>query len=279
MAKLMALKPDVPGQGRVFLDKDGLRHQTIPAKTLAEAAANHTEQKALSVAEALSITKKLKEIGLVRARTPVREHGAVIQTFQGKGGYQGCHTMPCQLVLDNQFPHALRLGGKLLNLTYIHRIVMLSGRCTWQPKIINDIDRAVEWRTAVDEDGPLQHGLVTDFIESVKGVLDGSSPLEAFRYYARQRVQYFDEALRLAYAEPLSMYDATMMMAAGPQGALGRADLIRLQTDRHTASRFQSDYVEVVEAIRQKDAIVPHIVATGELDKRIQAEDWEKPRD
>ena len=239
IARALKLKPDVPGQRRLHFDKDGLVHKTIPSKNLAESAANHAREKNLSVAESLCITKKLKDLGLVTAKTPVREHRAIVQTFSGKGGYEGCHTMPCQLVFDNQFPHALRFDSKLLNLTYLQRILMLSARCTWQPKIINEIDSALEWRNAEDRK---QHGLVVDFIVSVKAVLDGEDPADAYRYYAQQRVELLREILERAHDEPFTVYDATMMMSNMEGGGAAPADLARLQADKYTISTFQNEY-------------------------------------
>src|SRR6266850_2081716 len=144
IARAAALTPGYSGKRLVF-DRRGIHHKIIPARNLAHSVANHADQKNVSVAESLYIVERLKGLGAVQSSSVARSHRAVFQAFQGAAGYEACHTMPCQLVVDNRFPHVLSAGGNRLNPTFMQRTLDLFGRCTWQPAIVNVIDSALEW--------------------------------------------------------------------------------------------------------------------------------------
>jgi hypothetical protein len=265
----MRLQPDQPA-ARVVFDPRGIHHRTIPARNLIEAVGNHAEQKNLSVAESLSIVKKLKTLDLVTGTTSLRAQGAVVQAFHGAAGYEASHTMPCQLVIGNQFPHALKRNGQLLNLNYLQRTLTLFGRCTWQRKLVNAIDLGLEW---MPQDGR-QHGFVSTFLDAVGAVLQGAQPSDAYRDYAKRRVAKLGELLEQARDEPFTVYDATLMLSGIYGEGLSGADVTRLQVDKEATSMLQEERVLVIESIREKDRVVPHAVVTGQLDNSIDGEEW-----
>lgn len=160
--KLSALSPGDDGS-RIILDPRGIHHRTIPSRNFAHTVANHAELRNLSAAEALYIIERLTALGAVGPETQVSEYGAVVQAFYGTAGREACHTMPCQLVLDDQFPHQLRNGdGQAFNTTFLHRTVQLFARCTLQPAVVNAIDKVLDRSKESD--------FVTIYLGSVRAV-------------------------------------------------------------------------------------------------------------
>ena len=272
IARAMKLRPGQPA-ARVVFDPRGVHHKSIPAGNLAQAVGNHASQKSLSVAESLCIAKKLRTLEIANASTPLSGQGAVVQVFHGTAGYEACHTMPCQLVLNHQFPHALMLDGKMLNINYVQRTLTLFGRCTWQPRLVNAIDLGLEW---TPQDGR-QHGFVSTFLDAVQAVLHGEPPGDAYREYAKRRVRKLGELLEQAQDEPFTAYDASLLLSGLYGEGLTPVDVTRIQVDKETASTLQEEREVVIESIRQRDTVVPHAVATGELEKSIDCEEWVKP--
>ena len=56
-----------PGQStsRIILDKRGIHHKTIPARTFADEVVNHRTQSNVDVAESLYVIDRLADMGLV----------------------------------------------------------------------------------------------------------------------------------------------------------------------------------------------------------------------
>jgi len=261
ISRAMKLQPGRPTD-RVVFDPNGIHHKTIPAQNLIHSVANHERAKNMSVAESLYMMRKLKDIGAVRQSSSVLGQGAVLQAFHGKAGYEACHAMPCQLVVDHSFPHALKVDGKLLNASFLQRTLTLFGRCTWQPKIVNAIDAGLEW---TPQDGR-PAGFVSAYLDSVQAVLHGQSPSDAYRDYAKARVMTLRDLLDRVRDEPFNTYDATLLMSGLYR--MTSDDVRRLHVDAHTASEFELQRELVVETILQQDQVIPHEIVSGELGSR-----------
>jgi hypothetical protein len=236
IARAMALRPGDSGR-RLVLDPRGIHHHIIPSKNFAHSVANHAEQKNLSVAESLYIVERLTDLGAVGRQTVVRGQGAVMQAFHGAGGREAYHTRPCQLVLDNQFPHKLRdSSGRMFNTTFLHRTIQLFARCTWQPAVVNAIDQVLDWAPEAD--------FVSLFLGSVNAVLAGTDAYDAYREFTWRKEHILHNILEQVQDEPLTLYDAMLLMGAltapsGSDTAMTPQELERLLADKDVLSNLQ----------------------------------------
>ena len=106
--------------------------------------------------------------------------GAISQSFRGTAGREGCHAIPAQLVLDNQFPHQLRDGsGQPYNNSFLRRSINMFARCTLQPKVVNAVDTVLDWHPEVE---------FSDlYKEAVRNVLAGSKAVDTFRAFETRK--------------------------------------------------------------------------------------------
>lgn len=133
--KAMKLHPSGTGQ-RLILDPRGIHHKTIPARNFAQTVANHAEVRKVSIAESLFIVERLSDLGAISQGAVVSGQGAVFQSFHGTKGYEGCHSMPCQLMVNGIFPHQLRDGnGHTFNTTFLHRTINMCTRSRDRKKV------------------------------------------------------------------------------------------------------------------------------------------------
>lgn len=269
LAKAAALKPGAVDRRLVF-DPRGIHHKIIPSTSVTHSVSNHAKQKNLSVAESLYVARKLVTLGAARSQSTVSAHGAIFQAFHGNaGGNRACHTMPCQLVLDNQFPHVLRVGDKPLNGTFLQRTLTLFGRCTWQPPFVNTIDQALEW---IPQDGR-PFGFVSQYLDSVEAVIAGQDPRDAYWDFAKVKARKLTEVLEQTNDEPLTVHDAVLL--AGTEGSgLSPQELQQLQIEKADVNALQEQRAAVVQTLLDQDRIIPHAVLSGELQHAVDGELW-----
>jgi hypothetical protein len=267
--------PGVPIDKRIVLDPGGIHHKTIPSASFEHSVANHANLRNRSVAESLFIVERLADMGVVGPGTTVQGQGAIFQAFSGTGGREACHSLHCQLLLDNQFPHSLRdPAGKPLNYNFVSRVVQLFARCTLQPKVVNAIDQVLDWHEDVD--------FVGTYKDAVRAVLDGNDPEDAFRDYTRVKAHTLSHLLEQVRDEPLTPYDAMLLMGLltetpGSEGAMTGQELERRLTDKEYLGRLQSEREQVIETYADRDRFTPHEVITGELKTTVQNEPWADP--
>jgi len=257
---------------RLILDRAG-DTLTIPARDFAHSVANHADVRNQSVAESLLIVERLRDLGAIKRNAKVDGQGAVIQSFRGTraGGNQGCHAMHCQLILDGMFPFQLRAGQEKFNTRFLQRNILLFGRCTWQPKIVNVVDHVLDWNPVVD--------FRRLYLDSVRTVLDNNKAEDAYRDYAASKARKLDELLEAVRDIPVHDEADIMTFAAALEETSESHSYVvkeveRLLTDQSSMREFQNKRETVVEVYAERDRITPHSVAVGELKNQIQSEQW-----
>jgi hypothetical protein len=267
------LNPKEPPD-RIILDRGGNHHKTVPARDFVSAVTNHADQRKESVAESLLIVKRLADLGAVDSSFAVdgaiKGKGAIFQAFRGTGDVQGCHTMPCQLVMKGQYPHQL-LGsdGQPLSKTYMGRVINLFARCTWSPKIINPIDTALDWMPEAD--------FVTMFVDSIQAVLMGETPVNAYRELSWRKYRVLKDLCERVRDEPLDTGEAMFLMGALPdeQGmGMSRSDVQRLLTDRHFIEHLQDQREVTIDTYAEREQLMPASLLTGKLENVLGSENW-----
>lgn len=260
---------------RIVLDPRGIHHRTTPARDFTAAVISHAEKRKSSIAESLAIVERLRDLGAVNRFTNVRAQGAVFQAFHGSGDRQGCHTMPCQLILDHRFPHQLtQSDGQNFSTTYLARTIELFARCTWSPRIINPIDQALDWTPEAD--------FVSMYLDSVKWVLSGEDSSDAYRELSWRRQRVLRDLCERVRDEPLNTYDAMILMGAldvvepGKQQFSDPGQIDKLLSDAQFIETLQNQREIVVEGYASREQIVPNTVANGELKREIASELWTK---
>lgn len=257
---------------RIVLDPRGIHHRTVPAKNFESAVVHHADQRKLAVAESLCVVKRLRDIEAVHPLTDVRGQGAVFQSFRGAGERQGCHTMPCQLVLDHQYPHQLLQGdGQSFTVDYVTRSIELFARCTWSPRIVNPIDQALDWTPEAD--------FVKMYLDSVQWVLSGQEPRDAYHELSWRRQRVLNDLHERVRDEPLNVTDAIMLMGAitvepGQETVSDPKEIERLLADQHYIERLQDQREVVIETYAAREQIAPTPLETGELQSGVNAENW-----
>lgn len=256
---------------RLILDPRGIHHKIVPARSFVHAVINHADEKNNSALESLYVTKKLSDLGAADRTTHVAGQGAVFQAFRGTGDHQGCHTMPCKLVLDDRYPHQLVDGnGRMLNNQYTNRAIQLFARCTWSPSILNPIDQALDWTAESD--------FVTIYLNAVKAVLDGESPRDAFREFAWSKYYILTQLVERVRDEPLTPEDAVLLIAPrlSPGRAPSQKQLEQLLDDQSLLADLQAKRETVLETYLARDQVPPIKLSTGQLETEIASEKWEQ---
>jgi hypothetical protein len=263
------LKPGDRG-ARIYLDPRGIHHKTVPAGNFVSAVINHAEERKKSIAESLYLVERLRNLGAVHRLTQVDAQGAVFQSFRGTGERQGCHTMPCQLVLDRQFPHQLRPSdGAKFSVRYLERAIKLFARCTWSPKIVNPIDQALDWTPEAN--------FVKVYTDSVKAVLSGIAPEDAYREASWRRSRVLQDLRDRVRDEPLNTYDAMLLIGAltpPTDEQLNKAEIERLLSDAQYISALQDQRETVIEVYAAREQTTPVILESGQLKQEVTSEQW-----
>src|SRR5262249_51829298 len=132
--------------------------------------------------------------------TAVSSQGAVMQSYNASGGRVACHSLPCQLVLHNQFPHQLRAPNSLpLGPAFQERLIRLFARCTWQPASVNGVDSVLERATETD--------FVGLYERAVRAVLAGNDAEDVFRAFTARKATLERDLLEIAQDQPLGERD------------------------------------------------------------------------
>jgi hypothetical protein len=198
----------------------------------------------------------------------VEGQGAVFQSFHGTGEKQGCHTMPCQLVLGHRFPHQLAPSeGRSFNTHYLTRTIELFARCTWSPKIVNPIDQQLDWNP--------EAGFVRMYLKAVQHVLCGADPSESYRELTWQKQRVLNDLRESVRDEPLTTYDAMLLMEAlDANSHVSPSEVDRLVSDAPYIEKLQDQREEIIEIYAAREKIIPSGITTGEIKNRVNSEIW-----
>jgi hypothetical protein len=179
--------------------------------------------------------------------------------------------MPCQIAFDGLLPFALAAAGTPLNSAYIMRVASLFARCTWQPPLVNRIDAALDW---IPQDGR-EFGFVSVYLQAVKGVLAGQSVIDSYRDLLNKKRDKLVTLLEQARDEPFSLRDATILIKSSGASGMTLRELEQLQASemKKTVGELQEQRESVIETYARQ-ALVPLIVSSGELARRLESESW-----
>jgi hypothetical protein len=193
-----------------------------------------------------------------------------MQSYRGSGGRVACHSLPCQLVLNNQFPHQLRApGGQPLGRASQERLIRLSARCTWQPLSVNGVDSVLEWAPEAD--------FVGLYCGAARDVLAGNDAEDVYRAFTARKAALERDLLEIAEEQPLGERDLSVVAqvladAAGGDHMAVRQEVEQLLTDREALEGFQRQQVTILERYVEADLSPPRPVVTGELRQQVQSE-------
>jgi len=181
--------------------------------------------------------------------------------------------MPCQLVLDHRFPHQLRPSENAqFGTKYLARTIELFARCTWSPKIVNPIDEALDWTPEAD--------FVTMYLDAVNWVLQGESSLDAYHEYSWRKKRVLIDVCDCMQDEPLSTYDAMLLMGALEENGRGESaysknEIDRLLADRQFVEDLQGNREVVVETYATREQAAMGEIEGGILKRQIDSEIWD----
>ena len=257
-----------PGQTsrRIILDARGIHHKTIPARNFAQEVANHRNQSNTDVAESLYVMDRLRQMGLLRPNSSIEAQGAVVQAFRGNDvNHKGCHTMPCQLVVDGRFP--FQLHG---NSNFLQRVIQLYARCTWSPNVVNGMDQLLDWSPDSD--------FVYMYKDAVRAVAGGQDPNRAYAEFASKRAEVMKMLQRNLDSEPLTNHEALVLLGAvslepGSAG-MSQQEMERRLADKPGMEAMNEQRVIIVEQYGECDQMTPHAVSSGHLEETVQSETW-----
>src|SRR5262249_25177135 len=159
----------------------------------------------------LFVLERLRQNGVVGPATAVRGRGASMQSYSGEPGHTvAAHSMPCQLLLDNQFLHQLRApNGRRLGLFFQERVIRLFSRCTLQRRWVNGADTPLEWYNK-----PVP--FVRMYEVAARHALAGHNPEDVFRAFTALKATLERDHLEQALDKPLGkrdLWDVTLMYA------------------------------------------------------------------
>lgn len=180
--------------------------------------------------------------------------------------------MPCQLILNLQYPHQLQpTVSRNFNANYVTRSIELFARCTWSPRIVNPIDQALDWSPESD--------FVKMYLDSVRWVLGGEKPRDAYHELSWKKLCVFQNLNERVHDEPINSYDAMLLMGAltdepGKGVGANPNELERLLTDAQYVGQLNDQRETVIESYAAREQTPLIALETGELQSRVASENW-----
>ena len=258
---------------RIYLDQKGIRH-IRPAQPDFEAAVRqHAALKGHTIAESLVVLERLREMRVVDPATLIGARGAVFQTFSGKGNRQGCHAMPCQLLLGGRYPHQLTPpDGNRFSRLYVGRIVEMFARCTWSPISVNRIDSILEHSA--------EAGFVSKYLQAVSAVLEGDSARGAYHDMSNEKRRVLNGLVEQLEDHAIGVHDAMVLLGAlsSESGAepASSAEVERLLADEQAIERIAGEREVIIRTYAEREEVSPRALESGELQAKVNAEAWEE---
>ena len=258
---------------RIYLDQKGIRHTRPPQRDFETAVRQHANVKGHTIAESLVVLQRLRERRVVDSSTLIGARGAVFQTFSGKGDRQGCHAMPCQLLLGGRYPHQLTLpGGNTFSRLYVGRMVEMFARCTWSPVSVNRIDSILEHSPGA--------GFVSKYLQAVSAVLEGDSARGAYHDLSNEKRRVLDGLVEQLDDHALGVHEAMVMLGAVGMEPGGEpasfADIERLLADEQTIERIAGEREVIIRTYAEREEVIPRALESGEMEAKVSAEAWEE---